>query len=397
MLNEQRFDAPVVHVVSESPRLEMLQTRLRQAGLRPVSVRGSYLPPDGAPAIIDVSTPRSDFEGLANRVIVTIGKSARSLVETDIHLADVSQIESLPARLAIWQRETQRQREIQLRAETAERMGTPQPAAPAPGGARLLWLGQNAPFLNAIKSSLNDGAVSLVAASSRLTAEDYLASGSFQTLVLCPAKPDDEAAKLLNTVKSLAIAAPPRVILLLKPELAKQIDRAVLSQADQIIDLTGEMDGLAATLRGIATDSASAVQVPQAGQGGAEDRATGLVSREYIEAHVEAQMRQANEFMTPLSVVAFTLTPEHELKTVARIVRSHLRDTDLAGRLDSNHICISLPETNYRGAVVLARRIEQALAQPITWRAIERRQFHTLQTLLGGLTAKSLWSKKQQA
>ncbi|MEO0608721.1 MAG: hypothetical protein AAFY82_10870, partial [Pseudomonadota bacterium] len=308
MLNEQRFDAPVIHVVSESPRLEMLQTRLRQAGLRPVPVRGTYLPPDGAPAIIDVLTQRSAFDGLTNRVIVTIGKSARSPVETDIHLADVSQIESLPARLAIWQRETQRQREIQLRAQTSEKMGSPKPAATAPGRARLLWLGQNAPFLNAIKSSLNDSQVTLVAAISRLTAEDYLTSGSFQTLVLCPAAPDDEATKLLSSVKSLMIPAMPRVVLLLKPDLAKQIERSALSQADQIIDLTGQLEGLAEALQAIATDSVSAAQVSHAAQGGVEDRATGLVSREYIKSHVQAQMRQANEFMTPLSVVAFTLT-----------------------------------------------------------------------------------------
>ncbi|MEM9842774.1 MAG: hypothetical protein AAF767_08995, partial [Pseudomonadota bacterium] len=64
MIADQNFDAPVIHVVSESPRLEMLQTRLRQAGIRPVPVRGSYLPPDSAPALIDLVT--RDFEVSAN-------------------------------------------------------------------------------------------------------------------------------------------------------------------------------------------------------------------------------------------------------------------------------------------------------------------------------------------
>lgn len=98
MLNDQRFDAPVIHVVSESPRLEMLQTRLRQAGLRPVPVRGSYLPPDSAPALIDNLTHRDEFDGLDNRLIVTIGKQGMSTIHSDIHLVDVAQIESLPAR-----------------------------------------------------------------------------------------------------------------------------------------------------------------------------------------------------------------------------------------------------------------------------------------------------------
>lgn len=395
MLNEQRFDAPVIHVVSESPRLEMLQTRLRQAGLRPVPVRGSYLPPDAAPALIDALTVRQNLEGLENRLIITIGKSDTGA--SDIHLADVSQIESLPARIAIRQRETQRQREIQLRAHTARKLGATHAVSAPTKRARLLWLGQDAPFLNAIKASLSEGAVTLVAAISRLTAEDYLTSGGFQTLVLCPASPDDEAARLLGTVKSLSTAQSPRVVLLLRPELAKQIDGAALSQADQIIDLTAEVDVLAQQLQAIATDSVAALETSHVAHSGVEDRATGLVSREYLESHVQAQMQQADEFVSALSVVAFKLSGSTDLRRVAQVIRSHLRDTDLAGRLDANHICITLPETNYRGAVVLARRIEEALDGSVTWRAIERRQFHTLKTLLGGLTAKSLLTKKRTA
>ena len=264
------------------------------------------------------------------------------------------------------------------------------------GGTRL-WLGQDAPFLNAIKASLSEGAVTLVAAISRLTAEDYLTSGAFQTLVLCPATPDDEAAKLLASVKSLSTPTSPRVVLLLRPELTKQIESSALAQADQIIDLTAEIDVLAQQLQSIASESVTALEPVHVTHSGVEDRATGLVSREYLESHVQAQMQQADEFMSALSVVAFKLSGTTDLRHVAQVVRSHLRDTDLAGRLDANHICITLPETNYRGAVVLARRIEEALEGSVTWRAIERRQFHTLKTLLGGLTAKSLLTKKRTA
>lgn len=397
MLNEQLFDAPVIHVVSESPRLEMLQTRLRQVGLRPVPVRGSYLPPDSAPAMIDALTERTHLDGIENRVIVTIGRMGRSAIESDIHLADVSQIESLPARLAIWQRETQRQREIELRARTSEKMGATQPEPQTSERARVLWLGQDAPFLNAMKSSLSEGAVSLVAAISRLTAEDYLASGTFQTLVLCPSAPDDEAARLLATIKSLALPAPPKTVLILRPEMAQSFEASVLSQADQVIDLTGDVDKLASGIQAIASESATTQQIYQSDTTDGDQDASGLVSREFLESHVDAQMQQADEYATPLSVIAFTLDDTHDFSTVARVVRSHLRESDLAGHLDATHICITLPETNYRGAVVLARRIEEALNQPINWRAIERRQFHTLRTLLGGLTAKSLLTRKRLA
>jgi|GEM_PF-3272871 len=398
MLNDQRFDAPVIHVVSESPRLEMLQTRLRQAGLRPVPVRGSYLPPDSAPALIDSLTRRSDLDGIENRLIVTIGKQDMSSLPGDIHLADVAQIESLPARLAIRRRETQRQREISLRARTAENFGPAglAPAAPI-GRARVLWLGQGAPFLNAIKSSLAKADVSLVAAISRMTAEDYLTSGGFQTLVLCPATPSDEAAKLLANVKTLQIANMPRVILLLRQDMANQLTGAEMSMADQILDLTADTDSIAHQLHAVSHEALIERDTHQVPAGMLDDGATGLLSRDYLESHLEAQMKQADQLATPLSVVAFTLTAQDDVPSVANVIRSHLRDTDLAARLDPTHICITLPETNYRGAVVLARRIEAAIGKMVTWRAIERRQFHTLKTLLGGLTAKSLLSKQRSA
>lgn len=397
MLNDQRFDAPVIHVVSESPRLEMLQTRLRQAGLRPVPVRGSYLPPDSAPALIDNLTHRSEFDGLDNRLIVTIGKQGLSTVHSDIHLADVAQIESLPARLAIRQRESQRQREIQLRARTAEKFGTGTASATPVGRARVLWLGQDAPFLNAIKSNLAEAQVTLVAAISRLTAEDYLASGRFQTLVLCPASANDEAAKLLTRVKSMQIVTIPRIVLLLRPELAGQISSEDMSNADEILDLSSNLESIANNLHALSHEVLVERDAHQIPAGMIEDHATGLVSREYLESHLEAQMEQADRLLIPLTVVAFTLTPEHDIRSVALTIKSMLRDTDLAARLDSQHVCITLPETSYRGAVVLSRRIEEAVGGRLSWRAIERRQFHTLKTLIGGLTAKSPFTRQRTA
>lgn len=397
MHSDQRFDAPVIHVVSESPRLEMLQARLRQAGLRPVPVRGSYLPPDSAPALIDNLTRNIDLEGLDQRLIVSIGKQSEPTRPSDIHLADVSQLETLPARLAIRQREHQRQREIQLRAKTFKKFGAPAAAMPTIGRPRVLWLGQDAPFLNAIKSNLDEAQINLVAAISRLTAEDYLAGGTFQTLVLCPSSADDEAAKLLTNVTELPLSGTTRVVLLLRPELAGQISGATLANADRILDLTSNTEALANALHAISYEALAEQGTHQMPITVIEDQATGLVSREYLESHLEAQMEQADVLATALSVVAFSLAASDDIRAIATTIKSLLRDTDLAARLDANHICITLPETSYRGAVILARRIEEAIGRTMTWRAIERRQFHTLKTLIGGLTAKSLLTKKRSA
>lgn len=397
MFHEQSFDAPVIHVVSESPRLEMLQARLRQAGIRPVPVRGNYLPPDSAPAFIDLLTRAFDFPDADKRLFVTIGKEDQAPGVSEIHLTDVAQIATLPARLSIHQREKHRLREIQLRARTAEKFGSEVSAMAAPKGMRILWLGHDAPFLNAIKGQLSDQNIGLVAAISRLTAEDYLCNGGFQALVLCPSSDQDEAAKLLASVKSVQVAQPPQVILLLRPELVGRLPKDSIAQADQIIDLGENVDQVADRLHAVCVQPGLSAPAAFGLTSTAQDLATGFVSRQYLESHVEAQMAQADRLAAPLSLIAIEIAAVKDLKAMALTVKSLLRDTDLAARLDQKHICLTLPNTQYRGAVVLARRIEETLQDRVTWRVIERRQFHTLGTLLGGLTAKSNLSSRRLA
>ena len=396
MFSEQSFDAPVIHVVSESPRLEMLQARLRQAGIRPVPVRGSYLPPDSAPAFVDLLTRAFDFDPSDGRLFVTIGKQEQAPNKSEIHLTDIAQIASLPARLAIRQRENQRKREIQLRALTSEQFGSASAAMPARQKSRVLWLGHDAPFLNAIKAGLGARDISLVAAISQLTAEDYLVSGAFQTVILCPAKPEDEAARLLASINHLQIAEKPQVVLLLRPDLSNKLGDAI-GQADQIVDLSTDLDFVASRLQALCAEAELATEPSYGLSSSAQDPVTGLVSREYLESHVEAQMAQSDRLATPLSLIAIEIPETVDLKHAARTVKSLLRDTDLAARLDNKHICVTLPNTQYRGAVVLARRIETAFEQTTEWRVIERRQFHTLKSLLGGLTAKTSLSKRRSA
>jgi PleD family two-component response regulator len=257
-------------------------------------------------------------------------------------------------------------------------------------------LGHDAPFLNAIKTNLSEHNISLVAAISRLTAEDYLVSGAFQTIVLCPTSADDEAAKLLSAIDQLEISKPPKVVLLLRPDLASSLGTAA-THADQIVDLTIDLDFVATRLRTVCAEVHADPEPVYGLSSMAQDPTTGLVSREYLESHVEAQMAQADRLACSLSLIAFEVTNEMNLKETAQVIKSLLRDTDLAARLDNSHICVTLPDTQYRGAIVLARRIEQALDRPVNWRVIERRRFHTLKSLLGGLTAKTSLSARKSA
>ena len=397
MLNEQSFDAPVIHVVSESPRLEMLQARLRQAGIRPVPARGSYLPPDSAPAFVDLLTRRLDIAHDDLRLVITLGRNPEPEDRSNIHLTDVAQIASLRARISIRQREQQRRREIKLRARTLSLFGAEKPPQQSVQRERLLWLGNDAPFLNALKSTLSDGNISLVAAISSLTAEDYLESGRFKTLALCPSHPNDEAAKLLSRVKHLPLVRTPQVVLLARPDLSAQMDREALMQADQMLDLTEDFDVVASRLRALSEAPELNEADPYELSSPAQDAATGLVSRDYLEKHLEAQFEQADHLAQPLSVISVDIKEDEDPKLVAKKIKALLRDTDLAARLDAAHICVTLPDTAYRGGVVLARRIEEALNRSVNWRVIERRQFHTLKTLLGGLTARSGLSSQRIA
>ena len=185
--------------------------------------------------------------------------------------------------------------------------------------------------------------------------------------------------------------------MLLRPELADKRSKEHVAHADHIIDLKDNLDGVAARLISISAEADAPVATSYGLSPAAQDLSTGLVSRDYLESHVEAQMAQADRLATPLSLIAFDISRVSDHKALAALMQSHLRDTDLAARLDQKHICLTLPNTQYRGAVILARRIEEAVDGFVSWRVIERRQFHTLKTLLGGLTAKSALSPRKTA
>lgn len=397
MFNDQSFDAPIIHVVSESPRLEMLQARLRQSGVRPVPVRGSYLPPDTAPALIDLSTREMTIEPGDQRLIVTLGKDEHSPIHSDIHLTDVAELSTLAARISIRKREKQRRREIDLRSQTLAEFGIERPRARPQSKARLLWLGHDAPFLNAIKTSLKESDINLVAAISCLTAEDYLESGRFKAIALCPSHANDEACKLLARIKQIPLAQPPQTLLLLRRDVSVQLDQSLIEKADQIIDVGGDLDTVAARLKSACAELSMTAGPREGLNSIARDATSGLVSRAYLETHLQAQMDQADQLAMPLSVISVDLKSEDDVRDVAHKIKALLRDTDLAARLDMNHICVSLPDTPYRGAVVLARRIEEAMERSVAWRVIEKRQFHTLKSLLGGLTARSGFSAERRA
>lgn len=387
ILTERSFDDPVIEVMSQSPRLEMLQARLRQAGMRPVAISSVQNHNSIDPLFVDLDVyPNAQIDS-PQRLIVTLGAAKPDNVNS-IHLSDTNLIQTLPTRLAIRRRERQRQREAALRAETAKQLGQAQNTSNAQIKPRLLWLGQNAPFLNAIKSNLQANGIELVAALSRVTAEDYLAKGGFDALMLYPSNAGDEASQFLKKHLSTDRSDTAKLVLLTTPETAAAIDRKNMDKVDAILDLVNEPDILSRRLLGFCETLSRAEPARHRLATHTTEKMTGLATRAFLEAHLQTQLRDADETGERLCLLALTATDGTALPLIAETIRPLLRETDLAARLDQDHICLTMPATAYRGAVTLARRIEAELTATISWRVIERRRFHTLKTLLGGLTAK---------
>ena len=104
------------------------------------------------------------------------------------------------------------------------------------------------------------------------------------------------------------------------------------------------------------------------------DDLTGLVNRRrFIEA-LESEIVRANTFGSPLCVVLgdidhFKLvndrfghqTGDVVLRQFADLVRAHLREVDVPGRIGGEEFAIVLPETDVAGAVAVAERVRRSL------------------------------------
>src|SRR6184192_1110259 len=104
------------------------------------------------------------------------------------------------------------------------------------------------------------------------------------------------------------------------------------------------------------------------------DDLTGLVNRRrFIEA-LESEIVRANTFGSPLSVVLGDLdhfklvndrfghqTGDEVLRQFADLVREHLRDVDVPGRIGGEEFAFLLPETDAVGAVAVAERVRRSL------------------------------------
>jgi diguanylate cyclase (GGDEF)-like protein len=104
------------------------------------------------------------------------------------------------------------------------------------------------------------------------------------------------------------------------------------------------------------------------------DDLTGLVNRRrFIEA-LEAEVERARGFDSPLAIVLSDLDNFKQvndefghhggdvvLRAFADLIRSHVRDVDVSGRIGGEEFAILLPDTDRAGAALVAERMRRSL------------------------------------
>jgi diguanylate cyclase (GGDEF)-like protein len=105
------------------------------------------------------------------------------------------------------------------------------------------------------------------------------------------------------------------------------------------------------------------------------DELTALVNRRrFIEA-LELELERAKMFRTPLTVVLADLDDfkrindsfghhagDYALRAFGELLRNHVRDVDVAGRIGGEEFAVFLPETRVEAATAVAARMREALA-----------------------------------
>lgn len=405
------FDDPSIEVLSENPRLSLLQSRLKQGRLRAVRAALPLRVDIGVPLLIDTTVDQI-VEKLGpwfqtwlaspnKRPLAVIGDSPLPLDSGAlIMIEDAEGLLKLRERLSIRNREALRSHELQKRSETARKLGANETGAMEPRrGSRVLFVGEASASFGALKTVLREHKIDLVAALTHLTARDYLSEGSFSALLLEPTYADDEAIRFLKAFCAGDDRVQTPFLLIEDPKRMVPIDPHLRNQARLIIS-KAESINLAAEQVVSAIAKQDEASVPTTHSLPAiHDRETGLYAPSFLREHLAATLQDCDIRGQALSLLY--LTPrnrDYSLIALADAVKETLRETDLAARLDEHTLCVVMPETIYRSGLNLAHRLEKLTQGQTEWRVIERRQTHSLDDLLQTENDRRRnWARRREA
>ncbi len=406
-MSDLSFFDPPIEIAADSPRLEQIAARLKSAGMRPYPA--SYPIDFGAadPLLIDIATAtRPVLQALSraamvqvHRQIVLIDTSGAQLPasgETVILRRD-EDLAGLKSRLAALARRASRLREAEIRRDTASTFGVRIPPADLKSVPSLLYVGDGSPLFLSLQGPLKQRGIDVTAAISRDTARRYMAERRFASALI---DLDSFSGETSTTAKWIAeehgLGTMPIIVLSSPETVLSDRQNTVIGLATEVVDAAGRLATIVSQIETVSRRLvAFTPAMPRPGSESAlTDQTTGLFNHAFIEAHIARQMEVSSQRAEPLCVLTFRMDPLLAASVPAQqefadVIRSQIRDSDCPALLSPGAFAISLPATPYRGGVRLADRICDFSAMHAAiagtgfgWRAVEKRAYHTPQSLL---------------
>ncbi|MEO9968413.1 MAG: diguanylate cyclase [Hyphomonadaceae bacterium] len=397
-----------IEVIAASPRLEMIKSRLRDAGLRPYEMDETLNSSDAL--FIDAISATPDQLKLVHRQIVRSSDRPMVLLSDGSapsfpnvsQIFNISDIETVPALLDIAARKRHRLQEVQLRAQTAKQIAGQIVDVPDDEQLNLLFLGDGSSEFLSLISALRREDITITAALTAMTAHQYLRDHNFHGFIVDIRKTSKVGADFLKTYMPSDVAAQiPVYAIRDKANTALRDTTDQLSSITELIDVDHDMTRLALRISDLANYHASLTPLTPAKieDYRIRDQFTPLFSATFLEQHLENQIQTVSDTPTQLSLMTLQLASRADgnmaareaMPIIAQSLQNALRQTDCAARLDWSTIGVSLTNTSYAGGVKLAQRLILLLEDKhpeilqdcrLDWRVIERRAYHSVSDLL---------------
>jgi PleD family two-component response regulator len=383
----------------------MIQARLKEAGMKPIV----------AVSPIDFSAPYPlllDLTSVAPAVLERCAKASMAGLHRQIIMIDLSgcdssspdaiilrrdrDIEQIPARLASLARRALRAREVRLRLETASSLGAEHEHVDPEASPQVLYLGDGSELFLSLQGALKERGLSVTAALSLLTAQQYMESRRFSAAIVDLTPRARDASAFIDWTAPAGGPAASALFALVRPgQDLSEAQQAALAQASEVIVYDGSLASLSAQIeRHARRYMVSAPLWPRSEfRSKISDLNTGAFTQRFMLAHLERQMQAARAGKEQLSLVTLSFggvpATRVELKALAAAALPILRETDCPGLANLYALSASLPGTSYRAAIALAQRIENAVrrmpgldSDRLIARVIEMRAYHTPKTFL---------------
>lgn len=411
-MTDPAFLNPPIEVIATSPRLEMIKSRLKSAGLRAYEARNDMSNED--PILIDTASMsgtqihalKRQIARKMDRVIFVLASTGAPLLQDAIILTNEIELASIPLRLQAEQRKRDRLKEVRLRARTAEEIAGTKVKCVSEAPASVLFLGNGSSRFLALLGGLKALGVSVTAALTALTARDLLNEHRFSCVLV---DIDEGATSAFDFLKNFTddhvLTAVP-VLAMIRSGVKRTLEEdAALANATEIIDADLPILDVADTVSMLAEyhKAATPMTPDLSSDYRIHDRMTGLFTAVYLKRHLQNQIDSVQDHPAPMSFMTLQLSSPNDGNTAARkalpelakYVMAELRQTDCAGRIDWSTIGVCLPSTPYGGGVRIARRLVEklgglelsALKAPLgpgstlSWRIIEKRSYHSADEL----------------